>query len=92
MCNSRNDIILEEIEGITETHLCQFNCNIIYAETCKYFVHDVKLQICKLYNTKDIGSCRITAGGTPTDIVHCEQAFDDEKEEISCLVVYNIKK
>ena len=85
-CIFKKDIILEEIGGITETENCQYMCNQIYLGVCKYFMHDIKMEICYILHSTDVDSCVRTSGGITTNIEKCQQTFEDENESISCLV------
>ena len=85
-CHGMDDIIIVEIEEVQTTEVCQFYCKAIYAETCKYFLYDVKMKECKLLSTVIINFCKKIGAGTTTNIEDCETAFVDDNEEITCLV------
>ena len=85
-CKSKDDVIKEKIEGVKTTETCQYYCNTIYKETCKYFMFDNKMQTCTILNTSDIDSCVKTAGGILSNVTFCDPIFDDGVYAHSCLV------
>ena len=85
-CHSNPNMILKEIEDIRETQVCQFMCNTIYGSVCKYFIHDLTMNICIMINTEEIDICSKIAGGTTTNLVDCDPIFNDHDESLGCLV------
>ena len=88
-CHGIDDVIIEEIEEVQTTEVCQFNCKMIYAETCKYFLYDEKMKVCKILSTELIDFCTKINAGITTPIEECSAVFDDDNEEVSCLVGTN---
>ena len=89
-CHGIDDVIIEEIEGVQTTEICQYNCRVFYAETCKYFLFDDKMKVCKILNTELIDFCTKIAAGITTPVEECQTVFDDVNEEVSCLVGTNV--
>ena len=85
-CTFKNNIILEEIGEMKDTEDCQYMCSEIYLGVCKYFLHDIKMQICYILHSTDIDTCNRISGGITTNIENCVETFEDDNESISCLV------
>lgn len=47
LCETTIDDILETVHDVNET-ICQKYCNIIYNETCEFFIYDRKQDLCLL--------------------------------------------
>ena len=69
-----------------DTEDCQYMCSEIYLGVCKYFLHDIKMQICYILHSTDIDTCNRISGGITTNIENCVETFEDDNESISCLV------
>ena len=89
-CYSDPDIKIKTLGGVQDTETCQFYCNTVYGDVCQYFVHDLIYEDCILLSTDQLDFCYETSGSPLTDITHCETAFHDKAEEISCLVCIRI--
>ena len=85
-CQSNSSMIVQEIEDIRDTQVCQFMCNTVYGSVCKYFIHDLTMSTCIIINTEDIDHCDKVATGVITNIEECDPTFHSEDEEKSCLV------
>ena len=81
-----DDMIIAVIPQVYTIQDCQYECNTKYKETCKYFIYDRKFDECRILKTDQFHFCYVTTGGNTTNINDCEEIFDDESEEISCLV------
>ena len=81
-----DDMIIAVIPQVFTVQDCQFECKSKYEETCKYFIYDAIYHECRLLDTDEFNFCYETTGGTTTNINDCENVFEDENEEINCLV------
>ena len=79
-------MIIAVIPQVYTIQDCQYECNTKYKETCKYFIYDNKFDECRILKTDQFHFCYVTTGGNTTNINDCEEVFNDENEEISCLV------
>ena len=62
----------------------------MYEGTCQYFVHDMVAEECILLKTNQLNFCNTRSGSPLTNIKDCEIAFNEENEQISCLVSIGI--
>ena len=91
-CLIESGSLIETLKDIAE-YDCQFYCNVIYAETCKFYIYDRKQVICELLK-EDMGdyvkSCSKYAGPPEPSVAKCMTSTDECKVYLFWFKAMNI--
>ncbi len=78
-CTFEEDGLLETLKDVFEDKICQQFCQIIYGQSCKFFVHDRKQNVCKIFDQSldtFLQTCKKVGGPREPDLETCKSVTD----------------